>query len=66
VITKVLILQTPATIADVRDFIDECLTLSGGADQVPVRVFGKDLRFKWPSDSAVDEGNLTKGSGGVQ
>lgn len=65
-ITRVLILQTPATIADVRGFVDECLALSGGSDQVPVRVFGKDLRFKWPVDSAVDEGNLTKGSGGAQ
>lgn len=65
-ITRVLILQTPATVADVRDFVDECVRLSGGSDQVPVRVFGRDLRFKWPTDSAVDEGNLTKGSGGAQ
>ena len=64
-ITKILILQTPATLADVREFVDECLALSGD-ECAPVRVFGKDVRFKWPNDSTVDEGNLTKGSGGPQ
>lgn len=59
--TTVLILTSPFSIADLQQFIDRCKVISDSETIAEtMRVFGKDLRFKWPVESPVDEGNLAK------
>lgn len=66
-ITTILVLTSPFSLSDLNQFIDKCKVIcDSDMGASAVRVFGKDLRFKWPQESPVDEGNLAKGSGGKE
>ena len=42
--------------------INEAKRLTDGDMSAQIKVFGKDIRLKWPSNSPVDESDLRKGS----
>ena len=59
-LTRLLIVSSPCTLAELQEFINEARKITGDDMSVQVKVFGKDVRMKWPSTSAVDEGDLRK------
>ena len=60
-LTRLIIITSPCTLAELQEFINEAKKVTGDDMSAQVRVFGKDVRMKWPNNSAVDESDLRKG-----